>query len=148
MNDRGAKAAAGQVRRAQKRRTIRAELAARCGVFNETDHGTSENAPEGWVEIQHFDTIDREFGSKSAQPFESDEHAALAVAEIGGALGTAMHYETISGILEPVSLDGLGTSHERWMVLRSMAALQNGNDGHWICIVPRSVAIAAGLIEK
>jgi hypothetical protein len=167
-----AKQSAVLVARAKKRRTLRDELRARCGVFNETDHGTSENAPEGWVEIQRFASIDREFGSKSAEPFESDEHAALAVAELGGARGTAMHYECGAGLFEPVDLAGLGTSPERWTALAGAAEILGGDHypdedglvtftidpsprrrgrdevgGSWICIVPRSVAIAAGLLS-
>lgn len=138
-----AKQSAILVERSRKRRSLREELRARCAVFN--DEIDERNAPEGWVEIQRNDTIDREFGSASAEIFESDEHAALAVAEQGGARGTAMHYEEVSGLFEPVSLDGCGTTPERWSDLRRMAAVASGNDGHWITIVPRSVAKAAGL---
>jgi hypothetical protein len=124
------------------------ELLARCGVFNETGHGTSENAPEGWVEIQAFDSIDREFGSRTVEPFAQDEDAAVAVAAAGGAPGTAMFYETVSGLFEPIPLDGLAVNAERWDAMDLMAStLRKGRGArHWICIVPRSVAKAAGLL--
>ncbi len=133
------------VARAKKRRTLRDELRARCAVFNENDdeRGMSETAPEGWVEIQRNDSVDEE----GLEPFASDEHAALAVAELGTARGSAMFYELDSGLFEPIALDGLGTHALRWGALNQAATLITLGDAkpHWICIVPRGVAIRAGL---
>jgi len=124
-----------------KRLRERRELRARCAVFNETDHGTSENAPHGWCEIQRDD---------AAGFFKGDAPAALAVALAGGAEGTAMFYETVSGIMEPIDvMGGTGSFAPSKRVEHAAAYARDAHedDPSWICIVPRVVAKAAGLLR-
>lgn len=138
------------VERARTRRSIREELRAHCAVFNEDGSGESETAPIGWVEIQRNDTIDDDAG-ELFERFASDEHAALAVAGVGGCPGSAMHYEMASGTFEPIPLDAMGVHALRWEALnrhaRSISVLQGDGEIRWICIVPRAIAKAAGLLR-
>jgi hypothetical protein len=114
-------------------------LRERCAVFNETDHGTSENAPLGWVEIQRDDAADH---------FESDAAAALAVALAGKAEGTAAFYETVTGIMEPIDVMGGQLCPSKRIEHAAVYARNtHDDDPSWICIVPRHVAKAAGLIR-
>lgn len=118
-----------------KRLRERRDLRARCAVFNETDHGTSENAPHGWCEIQRDD---------SAGFYPDDAAAALAVALAGGAEGTAMHYETGSGLMVPINV----MSSDVEIPPDALDAAEHVNgETRWICIVPRVVAKAAGLLR-
>ncbi len=121
-----------------KRRALaRKNLRARCAVFNETDHGTSENAPVGWCEIQ---------ADQEARFFPSDAPAACAVSLAAGAEGTAMHYDENSGIFEPIDVMTAGLAPSPMAV--GAAKHVSGEAPSWIAIVPRFVAKAAGLIRK
>jgi hypothetical protein len=135
------------VERARVRNRLRKELRLRCAVFNETGHGTSENAPMGWCEIQRVDSIDTE----GIEPFDNDEHAALAVCQLAGAAGCAMLCEIWAGLLEPVALDGCGARFERMEALnrasREIRPFGSDTDRRWIVIVPRHVAKEAGLLR-
>lgn len=125
------------------------DLVARCGVFNEGDNGV----PEGWVEIQRFDRIDREFGSRTAKVFKSDAHAACAVARRAGsgallfdpATGATMMLDTRFGEEGTTRLQ----ANVRTAMERAIAEGDAENEGttvRWLCIVPRCAAEKAGLL--
>ncbi len=129
------------VARTKKRAKAAKLLRSRCAVFNETDRGTSENAPLGWCEIQRDD---------SAGYFPSDASAARAVALAAGAEGTAMHYEEVTGIMEPINVMSPNMNVSTRATHAAIYARDESEDDapSWICIVPRVVARAAGLIKK
>ncbi len=124
-----------------RRRLAEKNLRLRCAVFNETEHGTSENAPFGWCEIQRDD---------SAGFFPSDASAARAVALAANAEGTAMHYETVTGIMEPIDVMTAGLAVSTRATHAAIYARDESEDDapSWIAIVPRVVAKAAGLIRR
>lgn len=120
-------------------------LSGRCGAFNVGENGV----PEGWVEIQRFDSVDVE----GAEPFESDEHAACAVARAtrSGALlfdvetGATLMLDTTAGAEGTTSVRAdVRTATERQ--IKDGDAENDGTPVRWICIVTRIAAEKAGVL--
>ena len=106
-------------------------------------------APPGWAEIQRNDSLDT--GPDDLRPLESDDEAAVLVAERAGMPGCAMAYHRASDTFwrlvrsEPDGSVEARISNEE---AERLEIVDDVNLPAWIAVVPARAAYEAGFVTR